>query len=46
MDAAAGEDSEAGLERAEVVLLEADLAASTALDMMVFVLARVEIGNV
>ena len=34
MDAATGEDSEAGLERAEVVLLEADLAASTALDMM------------
>ena len=33
MDAATGEVSEAGLERAEVVLLEADLAASTALDM-------------
>lgn len=28
-----GEDSEAGLERAEVVLLVADLAASTVLDM-------------
>ena len=33
MEAATGEDSEAGLERAEVVLLEALLAASTALDM-------------
>lgn len=30
----AGEVSEAGFERAEVVLLEADLAASTALDMV------------
>ena len=28
-----GEVSEAGMARAEVVLLEADLAASTALDM-------------
>lgn len=37
MDAATGEDSEAGLERAEVVLLEADLAASTALDMVMVV---------
>lgn len=34
MDAATGEVSEAGLERAEVVLLEADLAASTALDIV------------
>ena len=34
MEAATGEDSEAGLERAEVVLLEADFAASTALDML------------
>lgn len=29
-----GEDSEAGFERAEVVLLEAVLAASTALDIV------------
>lgn len=34
MEAAVGEDSEAGLERAEVVLLEAVLAASTALDIV------------
>lgn len=34
MEAATGEVSEAGLERAEVVLLEAVLAASTALDMV------------
>ena len=35
MDAATGDVSDAELARAEVVLLEADLAASTALDMSV-----------
>lgn len=43
MDAATGDVSEAGFERAEVVLLEADLAASTALDMSV--LCGVERGE-
>ncbi len=44
MEAATGEDSEAGLERAEVVLLEADFAASTALDMVMVWGGGVEMG--